>query len=99
MISDNNPTFCADIDGDGLDDIIGIKDDGVYVAFSTGRTNFESSVRLLAYFGEDSTFRTMNGYPRILKDINGDGMADIVAFGYAKAFVSYSNGKDGAGNA
>lgn len=29
-----------------MDDIIGIKNDGVYVAFSTGQSNVEAAVRL-----------------------------------------------------
>lgn len=28
--------YCADIDGDGKDDIVGIKKEGVFVSFSTG---------------------------------------------------------------
>lgn len=38
--------YCADVDGDGMDDIIGIKNDGFYVAFSTGTGNLETAVNL-----------------------------------------------------
>lgn len=36
----------------------------------------------------------MDIYPRIVKDIDGDGKADIVGFGDEKVYISYSNGKD-----
>jgi hypothetical protein len=32
-----------------------------------------------------------NNYPRVLGDVNGDGRADIVGFGYTDVFVSFGN--------
>jgi len=33
---DSNPRFCADVNGDGKDDIVAFGNDGVHVGFSNG---------------------------------------------------------------
>lgn len=33
------PRAIGDVDGDGMDDIVGFQDDGVYVSYSQGKGN------------------------------------------------------------
>lgn len=70
----------ADMNGDGLADVVGMRKSNVEVALSTG-TSFDSK-------GWDQSFNrfcdpTIWGSaqtPRMLSDVNGDGLADIVGF-------------------
>ena len=87
----------ADVNGDGRDDIVGFKDDGVHVALSNtsshrlgtdtasfiGRSN-----AVLREFGGGQWSSIHN--PRMLADVNGDGKADIVGFGGNGVRVSFS---------
>jgi hypothetical protein len=80
----------ADINNDRRADIVGFGDDGVWVSLSLG-ASFESPRYVLADFGT-ATGWTVADHPRVLADVNSDGMADIVAFGYYGTFVALSNG-------
>ncbi|WP_051311845.1 FG-GAP-like repeat-containing protein, partial [Zooshikella ganghwensis] len=80
----------ADVNGDGLADIVGFAGDGVYVAFNS-HEGFLPAQRLLADLGYSSGWHT-DLHPRFMRDVNGDGRADIVAFGSGGVFVSYSTG-------
>ena len=88
-----NPRMMADVDGDGLADVVGFGSDGVYVSFSTG-TGFEAPVRKIDNFGySDSAGGWRIGeHPRMMSDVNGDGLADVVGFGTAGVWVSLSTG-------
>ncbi len=86
------PRKLADINGDGMADIIGFKDDGVYTALANGDGTFQD-----AQFAYDN-FTTIRGswtdyntYLREVADINGDGMADIIGFG-GRVRISLSKG-------
>ncbi|GAB6263868.1 FG-GAP-like repeat-containing protein [Photobacterium sp. R1] len=80
----------ADVNGDGLTDIIGFSNSGVQVSFSQGRS-FSSPRNLLKAFGKDTGW-TVKDHPRIMADVNGDGKADIVGFGNNGVYVSFSTG-------
>ncbi|WP_394151503.1 FG-GAP-like repeat-containing protein [Vibrio maritimus] len=83
-----------DVNNNGLSDLVVFGDDGTYVAFSNG-VSFEPKVKVSEHFGLDSlveesndsslTFRDdLNGANvtnRILADVNGDGLVDVVVFG------------------
>lgn len=66
----------ADVNGDGLADLVCFGGDGVSVALSTGSDFSKESLwtRRFAYDPE-------HDYTRRLADVDGDGRADIVAFG------------------
>jgi hypothetical protein len=72
--------FVADVDRDGKDDLIGIKDDGVYVALSTGTTFLPASKRLDGFgYGPGQDWR-VERHPRFVADIDGDGGLEVVGF-------------------
>ena len=90
---DKYPRELADVNGDGMADIVGFGDAGVYVALakgggSFGGLSFESAVFAPSAGGWNSN----NAYPRELADVNHDGAADIIGFGYAGVFEALSNG-------
>jgi hypothetical protein len=87
------PRELADVNSDGMADIVGFGDGGVYVAFATGGGSFGPSSFQLANFGPSAGGWTSdNIYPRLLADINNDGAADIVGFGQSGVYDALSNG-------
>jgi hypothetical protein len=80
----------ADVNGDGMDDIVGFGTSWVIVATSTG-----SGFNPIAFWSSDFTSGSgwrEDTYEREVADVNGDGMADIVAFGADGVQVALSNG-------
>ncbi|EDO25527.1 predicted protein, partial [Nematostella vectensis] len=85
-----HPRQLGDVNGDGRLDIVGFASDGVYVAFGT-TTGFTTPVKKLSEFGASAGGWSNNStYPRMVTDINGDGLADIVGFASPGVFVSTS---------
>lgn len=82
------PRMLADVNGDGLPDIVGFYSNGVMVALNTG-VAFGTPVYWSNSF-DSSNWTDQNSMPRMLVDVNGDGLPDIVGF--------YSNGILGAIN-
>src|SRR5207249_10877395 len=85
---DKYPRFLADVNGDGKADIIGFGDGGVWEALATSNGNFAAPTLVLNAFGVNQTWTSQNTYPRMLADVSGDGMADIVGLGDAGGYVS-----------
>jgi hypothetical protein len=88
---DSYPRELADVNGDGRADIVGFASDGVYVALSTG-TSFGSPSRWSSGFGAGSGWLNNTDYPRMLVDVNGDGLADVVGFASNAVTVALSTG-------
>ncbi|QIL01965.1 hypothetical protein G7078_03620 [Sphingomonas sinipercae] len=89
---DTTPRMLADVNGDGMDDVVGFDETGVYVAFATGGGNFTASQLLISEYGATAGgWNSLNTFPRTLGDVNGDGRADIVGFGIAGTYVSLSS--------
>jgi hypothetical protein len=91
---DAYPRELADVNGDGLADIVGFGSDGTYVSQNIGNGQFTSPMFVSPNFGQSTSaggWTSNDLYPRELADINGDGSADIVAFGATG--VTYALGK------
>lgn len=89
-----HPRFLADINGDGMEDVIGFGDAGVLVGLSAGN-QFTGPTLWTPNFGYNN-FWMEDKHPRLVKDVNGDGMADLIGFGSNGVLVSLSQGTTGA---
>jgi glucose/arabinose dehydrogenase len=90
---DTYPRELADVTGDGTADIVGFGDAGVYVSRAMGGGQFAAPTFELGAFGVSAGgWSSQNTYPRMLADIEGSGMADIVGFGYNGVYVSRNLG-------
>lgn len=64
----------ADVDGDGLDDVIGFEDDAIYVSFSNGRSAPEPKFKLFEHYTPNNgDYTSYNSFPRFFADIDNDG--------------------------
>jgi Ca2+-binding RTX toxin-like protein len=92
--SDNTyPRTLADVNGDGMADIVGFSSAGVFESLATGGGQFATPTFELAAFGTNAGgWSSDNTYPRALADVNGDHRADIVGFGADGVSVSLATG-------
>ncbi|MEM9102991.1 MAG: FG-GAP-like repeat-containing protein, partial [Pseudomonadota bacterium] len=93
--SNNNtyPRTTGDVNGDGLADLVGFASNGVHVALANSDGTYTtSSVWIEQYGTQRGGWVSFDQYPRLLADVNGDGMDDIVGFGNTSTYVSLSNG-------
>lgn len=82
----------ADVDGNGFLDIVGIGQSTISVARNNGN-NTATVIEAGAVFTASSGWNNSDYY-RFVKDINNDGRADIIGFGYNSA--TYSLGQPDA---
>jgi hypothetical protein len=82
----------ADVNGDGRDDIVGFGTAGTLVALSNGNGTFGTAQLVLNDFGVNQGWANNDAFPRIVTDVNGDDIADIVGFGLAGTLVAYGKG-------
>ncbi|WP_156390620.1 FG-GAP repeat domain-containing protein [Caulobacter sp. Root487D2Y] len=89
------PRALADVNGDTYGDLVGFASDGVYVALGLGNGTFAAAFKAIAGFGQATGGWTdFDTYPRYVRDVTGDGLADVVGFGSNYVYVSagQSNG-------
>ena len=79
----------ADINVDGIQDLVGFGNAGVYVAHGRANSTFGPTYLKVAAFGYDHGW-TEDRYPRLLGDVNGDGRDDVVGFGHSATYVQLS---------
>lgn len=87
---DRHPRMLADTTGDGLLDIVGFHDAGVYIARSLGNGTFEEPRLVLDNFGYVAGGWRVERHPRFLADTTGTGRADIVGCGTGGVYVARS---------
>ena len=88
---DKHLRFLADINGNGLLDIVGFGDQHVFVAYNNGDGTFQPAKPVLADFCHDKGWRVPK-HPRFVADMTGDGKLDLVGFADDGVFVAFNNG-------
>jgi len=86
---DQHPRMLADVNGDDKADAVGFGYAGVYVALSNGTSFAPTTSQWTGAFSYNAGWR-VDQHPRLLADVNGDGKADAVGFGYAGVYVALS---------
>lgn len=89
-----HPRHVADITGDGRGDLVGFGDDGVWTALGDGAGSFGSPGFVLADFGSSRGWDPAR-HVRVVRDLTGDGRADILGFGEDSVWVALASGDGG----
>jgi hypothetical protein len=84
-----HPRTLADVNGDGMHDVVGFGETGVAVSLSTGHSF--TPPQLLEHYGYNRGWRVKQNL-RMMADVNGDGLADVVGFANHDATAALSVG-------
>lgn len=76
-----NPRYVQDVNGDGMADLVGFTNNHVIVAFSTGKSFTKPTAWTSEFTYNNGGWDDDKGTMRVMGDINGDRLADIIAFG------------------
>ena len=89
--NDKHVRTTADVNGDTMQDLVGFGDHGVWIAISNG-WGFDPPQFVLDNFALHAGGWQVSRHPRFVTDVNKDEKDDIVGFGNAGVWISYSNG-------
>lgn len=78
----------SDVNGDGLSDLVGFGDTGVFVSLSHPDGTFSPLLPALPNFEYNSGNWRVDKHVRLMGDVNGDGRADIFGFGNDGVYTS-----------
>ena len=84
-----HPRTLADVNVDGIQDLVGFGNTGVHVAEGRADSTFGPVYRKVAGYGSEDGWR-QDRYPRLMGDVNGDGRDDVVGFGHSATHVTLS---------
>jgi hypothetical protein len=87
---DKHPRFVVDLDNDGFPDIIGFGDHGVWTAINDRHGGFKVKFTP-GLFDYDHGWR-IGKHPRLVIDLDGNGIADIIGFGDAGIWTAIGTG-------
>ena len=85
---ERHPRHVADTTGDGMVDIVGFGNAGVWRSRALGGGRFDTPQLVIGNFGYDAGGWRVDQHPRFVVDTNADGKADIVGFGNAGVYIS-----------
>jgi phospholipase C len=88
---EKHPRFVVDINGDGLADIVGFGDDGVWIALGDGKGSFQPAKFVVNDLGYNQGWR-VETHARFVGDITGNGFPDVIGCGDAGVWVALNNG-------
>ena len=92
---DEHPRFLADLNGDGIDDIVGFGDAGVWTALGIGNGKFAQAKYVLANFGMQQGWR-VDKHPRFVADLKGGtGRSAVIGCGDAGVWTGTGDGHGG----
>ena len=86
----NHKRMLVDMNADGLVDVVGMHEDGTWVALNTG-TGFSQSDLWLADLGVNQRWNELNTN-RYIFDVNGDGFADFIGVSASRFYVYLGKG-------
>jgi hypothetical protein len=89
---DKHPRFLAKLTHGGFKDIVGFGDCRVWTALGNGDGTFQPPRVAIANLGYQAGGWRVDLHPRFVVDLNNDGCADIVGFGYAGVWTALGNG-------
>jgi hypothetical protein len=87
-----NPRMLVDVNGDGLPDVLGFAGQEVEVSLNTGTSFVFAPSWSIPYYSAAGGWGDDNVVPRMLVDVNGDGLPDIVGFAGGDVVVSLNTG-------
>ena len=87
---DKHPRVLADTNGNGLADIVGFGNKGVYISRALPDGSYTAPELVVANFGYDAGGWRVDRHPRYVVDVNGNGRADIVGFGNEGVWISHA---------
>jgi hypothetical protein len=82
----------GDVNNDGTDDLVGFGDSGVLVSPSNGSSLTAAATYWKMGYGYVNGGWRVDRHPRMVADVNADGMADVVGFATNGVLISTSNG-------
>jgi hypothetical protein len=85
------PRFLVDVNGDGLPDVVALGGTNTNVSLNTG-TSFTPRQSWSTQWGTGAGWTANSTHPRLLVDVNGDGLPDMVGFSTGGVLVGLNNG-------